>query len=198
MLLNCGVGEDSWEALGLQGDQTSPILKKINPEYPVEGLMLRLKLQYFGHLMEGQSSWLIGKDPDVGKDWGQEEKGATEDKMVRWHHWLNAHEFNQTPRDSEGQGSLACCSPWGWKSWTWQWLNHLFVGLLCLLFLIPRDNFAQALYIFFILWRTFSVFGYINLKKMKAISFQCLCLYLSVLSCISCISALLYQLAIAV
>ena len=51
--------------------------------------------------------------PDAGKDRGQEEKGATEDEMVRWHHRLNGHEFEQTPGDGEGQGSLACCSPWG-------------------------------------------------------------------------------------
>ena len=58
-------------------------------------------------------SQLIGKDPDPGKDWGQEEKGATEDEMVGWHHRRNGHEFEQTPGDSEGQGSLVCCSPWG-------------------------------------------------------------------------------------
>ena len=55
-------------------------------------------------------SWLIGKDPDAGKDWGQKEKGAT-----GWHHQLNGHDFEQTPGDSEGQGSLVCCSPWGHK-----------------------------------------------------------------------------------
>ena len=58
-------------------------------------------------------SWLIGKDPDAGKDWGQEEKGMTEDKMVG--HWLDGHEFEQTLGDSEGQGGLACCSPGGHK-----------------------------------------------------------------------------------
>ena len=59
-------------------------------------------------------SQLIGKDPDAGKDrrW---EKGTTENKMVGWHHWLNGHEFEQTRGDSEGQGSLVCCSPWGRK-----------------------------------------------------------------------------------
>ena len=72
--------------------------------------MLKLKLQKFGHLMQ---SWLAGKDPDAGKDWGQEEKGLTEDEMVGWHHWLNRHESEQTLEDSEGEGSLACCSPWG-------------------------------------------------------------------------------------
>ena len=54
----------------------------------------------------------VGKDPDAGKDCGQEKKGITKDEMVGWHHLLNRHEFEQTPRDSEGQGSLACCSPW--------------------------------------------------------------------------------------
>ena len=60
-------------------------------------------------------SQLIGKDPDAGKDWGQEEKGVTEDEMVGWNHQLYGSEFEQTPGDSEGQRSLACCSPWGCK-----------------------------------------------------------------------------------
>ena len=59
-------------------------------------------------------SRLIGKDPDAGKDWRQEEKGMTEE-MVGWHHQLNEHKFKQTLGDSEGQGSLVCCSPWGHK-----------------------------------------------------------------------------------
>ena len=58
-------------------------------------------------------SQLNGKDPDPGKDWGEDEKGTAEDEMVGWHHWLNGQEFEQTLRDSEGQGSLACCSPGG-------------------------------------------------------------------------------------
>ena len=60
-------------------------------------------------------SWLTGKDPDAGKDWGQEEKGVTEDEMAGWHHRLNGHEFEQTLGDSEGQGSLVCCSSQGHK-----------------------------------------------------------------------------------
>ena len=59
-----------------------------------------------------EKNQLIGKDPDAGKDWGQEEKRVTRGKMVGWHHWLNGHEFEQAQGDSEGQGSLACCSPW--------------------------------------------------------------------------------------
>ena len=57
-------------------------------------------------------NWLLRKDPDAGKVWRQEEKGTTEDKMAGWHHWMNGHEFVQTLGDNEGQGSLACCSPW--------------------------------------------------------------------------------------
>ena len=88
------------------------ILKEISPECSLEGLMLKLKLQSFGHLMQ---SWLIGKDPDARKDWGQEEKGATEDEMVGWHHWLDGHESEQTLGDKEGQGSQKCYNSWGRK-----------------------------------------------------------------------------------
>ena len=97
------------------------ILKEISPEYSLEGLMLKLKLQYFGHLMWRADIW---KDPDAGKDWRWEEKGMTEDEMVGWHHWLNGHEFEQAPGIGDGQGSLACCSPWGHKeSDRTEWLN---------------------------------------------------------------------------
>ena len=85
------------------------IIKEINPEYSLEGLMLKLKPSNDG------KSWAIGKTPDTGKDWGQEEKEVAEDEMVGWYHRLNGHEFEQTPGDSEEQGSLACCSPWGCK-----------------------------------------------------------------------------------
>ena len=70
-------------------------------------------------------SWLIEKDPNAGKDCGQEEKGTAEDEMVGWHYRLNGHEFEQTPGDSEGWESLACCSPWGHKEPdTTEWLNN--------------------------------------------------------------------------
>ena len=68
---------------------------------------------------------LIGKDPDAGEDWRQEEKGMTEDEMVGWHHWLNGHEFEKTLGVDEGQWSLTCCSSWGCKeSDTTEWLNN--------------------------------------------------------------------------
>ena len=89
------------------------ILKEISPKYSLEGLMLKLKLQYFWPL--DAKNWLIWKDPDAGKDWRQEEKGNTEDEMVGWHHWLDGHEFEQALGVGDGQGSLACCSPWGHK-----------------------------------------------------------------------------------
>ena len=60
-------------------------------------------------------SWLIRKDPDAGKEWRREEKGTTEDEMVGWHHWLKGHAFGQAPGAGDGQGGLACCSPWGCK-----------------------------------------------------------------------------------
>ena len=75
--------------------------------------MLKLKLQYFGHLM--QRNWHLRKDPDAGKDWREEEKGTTEDKMVGRHHQLDGHELEQAPGVGDRQGSLACCSPWGRK-----------------------------------------------------------------------------------
>ena len=71
-----------------------------------------------------EKSWLIGKDPDSGKDWGQEEKGTTEDEMVGWHHRLNRHGFGWTLGVGDGQGGLVCCGSWGHKeSETTEWLN---------------------------------------------------------------------------
>ena len=74
-------------------------------------------------------SWLIGKDSDAGRDWGQEEKGTTEDEMAGWHHWLNGCESEWTPGVGDGQGGLACCNSWGRKesdtserlNWTEGW-----------------------------------------------------------------------------
>ena len=80
MLLNCGDGEDSWESLDSKEIKPS-ILKEISPEYTLEGLMLKLKLQYFDHLM--WRAFSLGKNPDAGKDWRQKEQGMTENEMVR-------------------------------------------------------------------------------------------------------------------
>ena len=98
----------SWTAR--RSDQS--ILKEMSPEYSLEGLMLKLKLQYFGHLMRRIDS--LEKDPDARQDWRQK-KGMTEDEMVGWPHRFKGHVFEQAPGVGNGQGSLACCSPWGCK-----------------------------------------------------------------------------------
>ena len=89
------------------------ILKEINPGCPLEGLMLKLKLQYFGHLMRRADS--LEKTLMLEKVEGWEEKGMTEDEMVGWHHQLDGHEFGWTLGVGDGQGGLASCSPWGGK-----------------------------------------------------------------------------------
>ena len=89
MLLNCGVGELRVPWTARRSNQS--FLKEASPGYSLEVLMLRLKLQYFGHLMRRVDS--LEKDSDAGRDWGQEEKGTAEDGMAGWHHQLDAHEF---------------------------------------------------------------------------------------------------------
>ena len=86
-------GDQSWVFIGRTDNKT-------------ETLILRLPIV---------KNWLIGKDPDAGKGWRQEEKGVTEDEMVGWHHQLDGHEFEQALGVDDGQGSLVCCSPWGHK-----------------------------------------------------------------------------------
>ena len=88
------------------------ILKEISPGGSLERMMLKLKLQYFGHLMRRVDSL---EKTDAGRDCGQEEKGTTEDEMAGWHHRLNGHEFGKTPGVGDGQGGLACCGSWGHK-----------------------------------------------------------------------------------
>ena len=100
MLLNCGVGEDSWKSLGLQGvhpkgDQSWVFIGRNDVEAETAVLWL-----------PDVKNWLIGKDPNTGKVWRQEEKGTTEDEMVRWHHQLNGQEFGSTSAVSDGQGGL--------------------------------------------------------------------------------------------
>ena len=109
MLSNCGAGEDSWESLKQQGDQTSQF--KGNQPWI---FIRRTDIEAAVLWLPDTNSQLIGKDPDAGKDWSQE-KAVTEDEMVGLYHWLNEHKFVQTLGDGEGQGSLVCCSPWGHK-----------------------------------------------------------------------------------
>ena len=87
------------------------IMKEITPEYSLEGLMLKLKLQYFGYVMRRTDS--LVKTLMLGKI--EDRRIMTKDEMVGWHHWLDGHEFEQAPGVGDGQGSLACCSHWGHK-----------------------------------------------------------------------------------
>ena len=96
------------------------ILKEISPGCSLERLMLKLKL-WPPHVR----SWLIGKDPDVERDWGQEEKGTTENEMAGWHHRLDGHEFEWTPGVGDGQGGLACCDSWGSQRVRHDWATEL-------------------------------------------------------------------------
>ena len=121
MLLNCGVRENSWESLGLQGDQTSQSQRKSilifigGADAEAEGLIL---------WPPDVKNQLIGKHSDAGKNWSQEEKGTTEEEIIGWHHRFNGYEIEQTLGDGEGQGSLTCCSSWGHEeSDTAEWLN---------------------------------------------------------------------------
>ena len=105
--------EKTLDSLWTARRSNQSILKEINPEYSLEALMLKLKLQYFGHLMRRANS--SKKTLMLGKIEGGRKRGATEDEMVGWNHRLNGHEFEQFLGEGEGQGSLACCSPWGHK-----------------------------------------------------------------------------------
>ena len=104
MLLNCGVGEDSWESLGLQGDQPWVFFGRNDAKAETSVL-------WPPHVKR----WLIGKDSEAGRDWGQKEKGTTEDEMTGCHRRLDGHEFEWTPGVGDGQGGLAWCNSWGRK-----------------------------------------------------------------------------------
>ena len=120
MLLNCGVGEDSWESLGLQGDQTNQPLRKwvLNIHWKTEA-----EAETLIFWSPDGKNWLTGKYPDAGKDWRQEENGKTEDEMVGWHHWLDGHEFEQALGVGDGQGSLV--RSMGSKSVGHDWATEL-------------------------------------------------------------------------
>ena len=103
ILLNYGVEEDSWESLGLQRDPTSP--SKRDQSWVFTGRTdaeAETPIFWPPHA----KNWLIGEDPDAGKDWRQEEKGTTENDMVGWYHWLDGHEFEQALGVGDGQGCL--------------------------------------------------------------------------------------------
>ena len=122
ILLNCGV-EDSWESLGLQGDP--PVHSKGDQSWVFFGrndAKAETPVLWPPHV----KSWLMGKDSDAGRDWGQEEKGTTEDEMAGWHHQLDGCKLVWTLGAGNGQGGPACCNSWGCKeSDTTERLNWL-------------------------------------------------------------------------
>ena len=89
------------------------ILKEISPEYSLEGLVPKLRLQHFGHLIQRTDS--LEKTLTLGMTEGRRQKGTTEDEVVGWHHRLYGHELEEASGVGDRQGSLACCSPWGHK-----------------------------------------------------------------------------------
>ena len=127
MLLNCGVGEDSWESLGDQMRRSNKEIKSVNLKGNQSWIFIGRTDAEAGTPIvwpPDVKNWFIGKDPDAGKEWRQEEKGMTEVEMVGWHHWLDGHDFEQAPGFGDGQGSLECYCPWGHKeSDMTEWLN---------------------------------------------------------------------------
>ena len=118
MLLNSGIVETSWVPCTARRYNQS-ILKQISPEYSLEGLMLKLKLQYFGRLMWRTDSF--EKTLMLGKIESRRRRGR---QRMRWHHWHDGHEFEWALEDGDGQGGLVCCGPWGRKeSDVTEWLN---------------------------------------------------------------------------
>ena len=123
MLLNCGVLLN-WYFLNFSQEKTvespldcmeiQPVYSKGNQSWVFIGrtdAKAETPILWLPHA----KSWLIGKDSDAGRDWGQEEKGTTEGEMGGWRHWLDEHEFEWTPGVGDGQGGLACCDSWGRK-----------------------------------------------------------------------------------
>ena len=112
MLLNCGVGEDSWESHDCK--EIQPVHSEGDHPWDFLGrndAKAETPVLWPPHV----KNWLIGKDPDAGRDWWQEEKGTTEDMMAGWHHRLDGREFEWSPGVGDGQGGLACCDSWGRK-----------------------------------------------------------------------------------
>ena len=128
LMLLSGLGCKEIKPVNFQGNQSWIFIRRTDAE--AEALVL---------WPPDAKNWLLGKDPDAGKDWRQQEKGATEDEMVGWHHWLDGYEFEQALGIGDGQGSLACCSLWLRKeSDTTERLNLCFQ--LSLPFRFPRCN----------------------------------------------------------
>ena len=119
-----------WDCIHSKGDQSWVFIGRTDAE-------AEISILWPPHA----KSWLIGKDPDAGRDWGQEEKGMTEDEMAGWHHWLDGHESEWTPGVGDRQGGLACCDSWGRKeSDMTEWLNWTELIRDFILFMVAWAN----------------------------------------------------------
>ena len=151
MLLNCSVGEGSWDPLDCK--EIQPVHPKRDQSWVFIG---RTDVEAETPILwpPDAKSWLIWKDPDAGKDWGQEEKGTTEDEIAGWHHWLTGHEFGWTLGVGDGQGGLICCSPWGRKESDtteqlnrtyWFSFNKYFSSYVCMYLHIRNQHYLSTL-----------------------------------------------------
>ena len=145
MLLNCGVGETLGSPLDCK--EIQPVHPKADQSWVFIGrtdAKAETPILWPPHA----KSWLIKKDPDAGRDWGQEEKKTTKNEMAGWHHRLIAHEFEWTLGVGDGQGGLACCYSWGHKeSYMPMWLNWTKMNecwIFQVIFLIWSCNFALS------------------------------------------------------
>ena len=152
MSSNCG--EDFWESIEQQGDQASWSYRK-------SVLIINWKDWCGSWSFNTLATWckalIHWKNPDAGNDWRQEKKGITEDELIGWHHWLNGNESEQAPGVGDGQGSLACCSPWYTKSqtrlnkWTGLYLVWLHLYFSYLPFVVILSPFVvEIVFILFL------------------------------------------------
>ena len=177
MLLNCGVGEDSWESLGLQS-----ILKEISPEYSLEGLLVKLKLQYFGHLMRRADSF--EKTLMLGKIGGGRRRGQ---QRMRWLDGITnlmGMSLSKLLGVGDGQKSLVCCSPWDCKeSDTTEWLNwteslwsscvgRLFPGISSQFFVVISSRYPQNqpgwMYLYRGKWKSTKIWSFLGKSGLLA------------------------------
>ena len=165
----------------LEKNLESPLNNKIKPINPKGNQPIPMNIRRTDAEAEIPILWppdakcqLIGKDPDSGKEWGQELKGETEDKMIRWHNQFNRHEFEETPEDSAGQGSLACCSPWGQIRLS-DWTANLSLSEKRELSSVPI-KVSKKKHFFLILWYTQSMIIFelhIGVKKNRLVFEVC-------------------------
>ena len=161
----CWTGEDSWESLGLQRDQ------KINPEGNQPWIFIGkidAEAEALVLWLSDVKSQFTGKDPDAGKNWGQEEKEMTEDEMLAWYHRLNGYEFEETSGDRRGQRILVCCSPWGYKeSDMTLWLKNF----------VKTEQLSYALLHKFYIKRRHSIWTLVNNMYAELYRGKCINVY---------------------